>query len=144
MALIQGSFDTIFEFNPQRDREVFLRYRQLSEQAVAQHPDVQLVVWPESMFSGDLGEILIDGPIDVPQDLPVPADEYRLRVRSRAEAFCYKVEDVARRLNAVRSRAVCRRDSGVHLIVGTDTLQLGAGVYAALQRGACASARKVK
>ena len=58
VALIQGSFDTIFEFNADRDRDIFLRYRQLSEQAVAQHPGrptgrlagihVQLATWVKS------------------------------------------------------------------------------------------------
>jgi apolipoprotein N-acyltransferase len=139
VALIQGSFDTIFEFNPQRDRDVFLRYRQLSEQAVAQHPDVQLVVWPESMFSGDLGEIIVAGPIDVPQDLPLSADEYRFRVRSRAEAFSLKVEDVARRLNAVRRQRGSASGSGVQLIVGTDTLQVGAGVARRYNAALCIS-----
>jgi apolipoprotein N-acyltransferase len=126
VALIQGSFDTIFEFDPQRDRDVFLRYRQLCEQAVAQHPGVQLVVWPESMFSGDLGEVLIEGPIEAPPDMPLNPDEYRFRVQSRAEAFRYKVEDVARRLNADRRQPAAEDDAGIHLIVGTDTLQLAA------------------
>ncbi|MCU0978076.1 MAG: apolipoprotein N-acyltransferase [Pirellulaceae bacterium] len=139
VALIQGSFDTIFEFNPQRDRDVFLRYRQLSEQAVAQHPGVQLVVWPESMFSGDLGEILIDGPIEVPPDMPLNPDEYRLRVRSRAEAFGYKVEDVARRLNAGRRQPAAEGDAGIHLIVGTDTLQLAAGGMRRYNAALCVS-----
>jgi apolipoprotein N-acyltransferase len=126
VALIQGSFDTIFEFNAERDRSIFLRYRQLSEQAVAQYPDVQLVVWPESMFTGDLGEILLAGPIDVPADVPLPAEEYRQRVRTRALTFSYKVDDVARRLNATRNSGGKANPGGVHLIVGTDTLQLGA------------------
>ncbi len=128
VALIQGSFDTIFEFNADRDRNIFLRYRQLSEQAVAQHPDVQLVVWPESMFTGDVGEILIAGPIDVPTDVPLPPEEYRQRVRTRALTFSYKAEDVARRLNAGRDPRGGARPEGVHLIVGTDTLQVGANV----------------
>ena len=139
VALIQGSFDTIFEFNPQRDREVFLRYRQLSEQAVAQHPGVQLVVWPESMFSGDLGEIQIDGPIDVPQDVPLNPEEYRLRVQSRAVAFGYKVEDVMRRLNVGRRQPAADGDAGVHLIAGTDTLQLVSGLSRRYNAALCIS-----
>jgi len=139
VALIQGSFDTIFEFNPERDRRVFLRYRELSEQAVARHPTVQLVVWPESMFSGDLAEILIDGPIGLPPDTSLPTDEYRRRVQSRAEAFGYKVEDTARRLNFGRSSADRAGDSGIHLIVGTDTLQLGADVTQRFNSALCIS-----
>lgn len=124
VALIQGSFDTIFEYNPERDRNIFLRYRQLSEQAVASHPDVQLVVWPESMFSGDLAEILIDEPLELPPAPPLPAEEYRLRIRSRAEAFRYKVEDTVRRLNSGRGTRQTAPGAGVAMIVGTDTLHL--------------------
>ena len=126
VALIQGSFDTIFAYDPERDRNIFLRYLELSEQAVERYPTVQLVVWPESMFSGDLAEILIDGPMDVPADWPLTAEEYRVRLQSRAEAFGYKVEDTARRLNAIRSRSARDGDAGIHLIVGTDTLQMEA------------------
>ncbi len=124
VALIQGSFDTIFEFDPQRDRRVFQRYRELTEQAIADHPDVQLVVWPESMFSGDLGELLVDAPIGVPAGLPISADEYRLRVQAQAEAFAYKVQQIARQMN-VRSRATgAADDPGVYAIVGTETARL--------------------
>ncbi len=127
VALIQGSFDTIFEFNAERERGNFLRYRELSEQAVAQHPDVQLVVWPESMFTGGAGEILVAGPIEVPADAPLLAEEYRQRVRMQALSFSYKVEDVARRLNAARGPRQNANSGGVHLVVGTDTLLLSAG-----------------
>lgn len=125
IALVQGSFDTIFQFDPDRDRNVFLRYRQLSEHAVAQHPNVQLVVWPESMFSGDVGEVLTVGPVSVPPDVPLPLEEYRQRVRTRALTFSYKVEEVARRMNANRAAHEKTSPAGVYLIVGTDTLQLG-------------------
>lgn len=139
VALIQGSFDTIFEFDPERDRNVFLRYRQLSEQAVAQHPDVQLVVWPESMFSGDAGEILTVGAMDVPPDVPLPPEEYRQRVRTRALTFSYKVGDVARRLNAARAPRGKTSAGGVYLIVGTDTLQLGDGASRRYNSALCIS-----
>jgi len=139
VALIQGSFDTIFEFNPERDRNTFFRYRELSEQAVARHPAVQLVVWPESMFSGDLAEILIDGPIDLPSDASLPADEYRQRVQTRAEAFGYKVADTARRLNSGRDPTEIAGGSGIHLIVGTDTLQLTADVTQRYNSALCIS-----
>ncbi len=139
VALIQGSFDTIFEFDAERDRGIFERYRQLSEQAVAQHPDVQLVVWPESMFTGDLGEILIAGPIEVPADVPLPAEEYRQRVRTRALTFSYKVEDVARRVNASRNPHGDASGRGVHLIVGTDTLKVGANVTRRYNAAICVS-----
>lgn len=126
VALIQGSFDTIFECNPQRDRDVFLRYQQLSEQAVAEHPDVDLVVWPESMFSGDVGEILLVGPVVVPPDVTLSPEEYRQRLQTRALMFSYKVADAARRLNPARDPQGNALPKRTHLIVGTDTLQLGA------------------
>jgi len=139
VALIQGSFDTIFEFDPERDRNIFLRYRELSEQAAARHPAVQLIVWPESMFSGDLAEILIDGPIALPPEASLSADEYRQRVQTRAEAFGYKVEDTARRLNSGRKPREFASGFGIHLIVGTDTLQLKADLTQRYNSALCIS-----
>ena len=56
VALIQGSIDT--EFNDQsfdqfvqRLRRIFREYHQLTLEATRQNSDLDLIVWPESMFS---------------------------------------------------------------------------------------------
>lgn len=140
VALIQASFDTIFEYNPERDRSMFLRYLELSKQAVERHPDVQLIVWPESMFSGDLAELLVDEPLELPPAGPsLSAEEYRLRIRSRAEAFRYKVEDTVRRLNVGRVPQQSTPETGLAMIVGTDTLHLAADATGRFNSALCLS-----
>ena len=46
VALIQGSLDTVF--GQDRTLETLEHYRELTDRAVSQHPDLDLVVWPES------------------------------------------------------------------------------------------------
>jgi apolipoprotein N-acyltransferase len=125
VALIQGSVDTIFEYNPERDARNFHRYRQLCLEAVRREPRLDLIVWPESMFTGTLGEVLIEGTPTPPPDVPVDPEEYAAQARECAEEFRKKAAAVAR---------LCRRPDGAggtlqgaHLLVGTDTQQVGPG-----------------
>ena len=54
VAIIQGSWDTVFDGDPERWKSAFSEYRELSRQALATHEDIDLVVWPESMFLLDI------------------------------------------------------------------------------------------
>ncbi len=59
VALIQGSIDTQFDLDPRvQQQEMWDEYRTLAEQAVARAPDVDLLIWPESMYPMPL--ILVD------------------------------------------------------------------------------------
>ncbi len=51
--LIQENTPTIFEYNPERNSLAWTRYLNLTREAVAQHGAVDLVVWPESTFTGN-------------------------------------------------------------------------------------------
>ncbi len=119
VALIQSSFDTIFEANPDRDREVFARYLELSRQAIEQHPDVDLVVWPESVFTGTLGDVVWEGPLQPPADFPRSPEEFREIVLSWKEAFAGKARYAAETVNGPTRQG--RQTPGISLIVGTDT-----------------------
>ncbi len=68
VALIQGCFDTAFDGDAERARKAFYQYVRLSRQAVTEHPRVQLLVWPESMYS------LTEPIVSSEADAPVPAD----------------------------------------------------------------------
>ena len=46
-ALIQGSLDTQFDGNAERVWKSYENYLRLSRTAVQQHPDVDVVIWPE-------------------------------------------------------------------------------------------------
>ncbi|MCE9544199.1 MAG: hypothetical protein K8T25_01555, partial [Planctomycetia bacterium] len=51
VALIQGNIDTVFGRDPrQMKQEIRDQYVSLARQALKEQPDIQLMVWPESMF----------------------------------------------------------------------------------------------
>ena len=125
LALVQASFDTIFEANSEREDAIFQRYLELSERAVSEHPDVDLLVWPESAFTGTLGEVLVDGEVALPEGVPLSQDEYNRRATAFTEAFRDKTRAVAEYLNQRAAAAGATRRDRVHLIVGTDTQLLG-------------------
>ena len=50
VALIQGSIDIDMKHDPQQGQQIFDEYFGLSRQAVQEHPDLDLIVWPETMF----------------------------------------------------------------------------------------------
>jgi apolipoprotein N-acyltransferase len=64
VALIQGAIDTTFDDEPGKDRRVMDQYGMLTEQAIESRrrlqvtnpdrPDIDLIVWPESMFRAPL------------------------------------------------------------------------------------------
>lgn len=52
IALIQGSIDTEMKYDPNEAQRVYNHYMGLSRRAVDADPNVELVVWPETMFPG--------------------------------------------------------------------------------------------
>jgi apolipoprotein N-acyltransferase len=50
VALVQGSIDIEMKYDPKQGQRIFDEYFGLSRQAVAEHPDLDLIVWPETMF----------------------------------------------------------------------------------------------
>ncbi len=50
VALIQGSIDIEMKHDPEQGQQIFDQYFGLSRQAVQEHPDLDLIVWPETMF----------------------------------------------------------------------------------------------
>jgi apolipoprotein N-acyltransferase len=98
----------------------------LSRDAVRQQPGLDLIVWPESVYSGTLGEVLVDEPLVVPPDAPISEQRFRDTVQAWQIAVHDKNRDVATELNNLaRNRA--RSSDGIWLIVGTDSQRLSAG-----------------
>lgn len=50
VALIQGSIDIDVKYDPAQAQQIFDEYFDLSQQAVDDHRDLDLIVWPETMF----------------------------------------------------------------------------------------------
>ncbi|MFM9116326.1 MAG: apolipoprotein N-acyltransferase, partial [Planctomycetota bacterium] len=109
IALIQNSIDTVFDYNEERNRRTFERYREQTLEVCRAHPELDLVIWPESMFTENSPEFLVEDP------------QLRARIADRLRAFETKVRLLARETADVRGDDV-RGDEGVHLVVGTITI----------------------
>ncbi len=81
IALIQGSIDTELKFDPARQREVHPHYFGLSQQAREQAPDLDLIVWPETMFRDALLSASDDAVL--PSTWRVSLDEFHKEVAWR-------------------------------------------------------------
>ncbi|MFH1923798.1 MAG: apolipoprotein N-acyltransferase [Planctomycetota bacterium] len=97
VALIQGSIDVVLNPEPGTRERMHQQYRELSQGAVAQYGDLDLIVWPETVFGGFL--------FDYDPDVPVPDEwngsEARFRQRLReVHAESHKpLRDLAEELN---------------------------------------------
>ena len=80
IALIQGVYDTIFDNDPDRAQSrsdrAFADYIRLSEEALRREPDLDLIVWPESMFN-KVGDVRYEEPFSVPESSLYSVDEVR-------------------------------------------------------------------
>jgi apolipoprotein N-acyltransferase len=121
VALIQGSLDTIFpssvEEYERRKAAIYEHYRGLTNRAVTQTPDLDLVIWPESMFPD--AEVLIDdtaaqgGKISV-EELNKRRQELQVRYQSLLAAEA-----------ALANANTNANHPGTLLLVGTTTLSYG-------------------
>ncbi|MFT7639776.1 MAG: apolipoprotein N-acyltransferase [Pirellulaceae bacterium] len=58
VALLQESVKTRFEYNPKRAKATLNLYKTRARNAYNQHPDIDLIVWPESSFNGSPPDII--------------------------------------------------------------------------------------
>ncbi|MFO0902124.1 MAG: apolipoprotein N-acyltransferase [Pirellulales bacterium] len=66
-VLIQESMDTIFEHNPERNADGFAKYVKRTEAACADLGPIDVVVWPESMFSENSVDFLLPAGLTIEQ-----------------------------------------------------------------------------
>ncbi len=50
VALVQGSIDIDMKYDPKQGQQIFDEYFGLTRQAVKEHDNLDLIVWPETMF----------------------------------------------------------------------------------------------
>ena len=128
VALIQASVDKVFEYDPQRSIDTFLQYRGLALQARDRHPDLDLIVWPESVFTGVTPELLAEHGLLSSPHSALSDDERRYLERAIA-AFEQKTQDTAARINRT-VRGGQKRRLNIHQIVGHETVvYLGQGRF---------------
>ena len=114
VALIQESFNTRFEANADHNSEVFRTYGDSTLGARDAHPDLDLIVWPESVFTANSPEFIVDDsqPGDDAHESNRPA-EY-------AAMFRTKVENAAQGINRVWTKTG-PQTLDISLLVGTET-----------------------
>jgi apolipoprotein N-acyltransferase len=115
VALIQGSLDTVFDVTADRIRETFDQYNRLTNEAVGNNPNLDLVAWPESMFA--IAETVANEPIKPPAGSGLSTEEFARRLNAIQIEFKAILAEEAARANANTSQ-----DSpGTKLLVGTTT-----------------------
>jgi len=108
VALIQGSIDTEMKTDPAQVQQIHDQYLALTHQAVREHADLDLVVWPETMFREPL--------LTLTEDVrPAPGEDW-----TKADLL-QAVEDVHLVLSTLAVRFK------VPLLLGLDTLKFGPG-----------------
>lgn len=112
IALIQGSVDTEMRYDPELKGRVFQEYLDLSRRAVAENRQVDLVVWPETMFfTGDAFNhalIIYDEGAPCPPEINGSDAEFQRWLPLAAAGSRSRMADVARQL-------------GTALLIGVDT-----------------------
>jgi len=111
--ITQGSLDTVFEVSEERRAETYEHYRRLTAQATADRPDLDLVIWPESMFMD--AEVLIEEPLTLPPDSPITESEWRRRLAVVQADFAGVLANEA----ALTNRHSPSQGHGIQLLAGT-------------------------
>jgi apolipoprotein N-acyltransferase len=126
VALIQHSVDKKFVADPDRNLNTFYLYRDLSLEARDEHPDLDLVVWPESVFTENLPEFVCNGEFLPPAEVNMDLEQARRQFQRLVAAFQDKVRGTAASLNQVWVDGDFRV-LGVYLLVGSTTIDVGNG-----------------
>ena len=114
IALIQGSIDTEMRYNPGMKDRIYKQYYNLSKEALAKHPRVDLVVWPETMFLEPL--VTFDADARRPPEFEGSEAQFQEQLRS-----------VAKREKEKKSALAWTAQSlGVPLLLGVDATHFAA------------------
>lgn len=125
VALVQGTNDTVFDTDikaaTQQSVDAFTQYWRLTLDACEQHPDLGLIVWPESVFTGGLPEMLRQDSVIPPPDTDYTPEEFAELIEQRSRAFHDKTRAAAATFNDAANPGGIRRDT--YLLAGTDTIR---------------------
>ncbi|HJN07817.1 MAG TPA: apolipoprotein N-acyltransferase [Pirellulaceae bacterium] len=124
VALIQRAIDTKFESDPQRNLDTFHQYWEATLQARQENPDLDLIIWPESVFSANNPEMQCEPDFLLPGDVLVSREEFLSRFKERSDAFDNKLQSAATAINQ-RWRDGALETLDIHLLVGTETICFG-------------------
>ncbi len=122
IALLQGSIDTTFDNDPTEPQRMYLAYRQLSIKARQEHPDLDLIVWPESMFPFG-PEVIHDQPPVPPDALDMDQQTYLERIEQQNRYFQANVDDLLWLINEDLA-GPDQKQLDIQLILGTSVQQV--------------------
>ena len=130
VALIQGTEDTVFDMDreaaQQRAINTFNQYWRLTLDVCAKHADLDVIIWPEGAFSGDLPQLIVRGSNVPPADLEIEPARFEEIVRQRQGYFNDKTRTVAGAVNRRDDEGLAGQHQ-TYMLVGCDTVQLSEG-----------------
>jgi apolipoprotein N-acyltransferase len=100
VALIQGALDTQFDGDTERDRRSFFDYARLSREAIAQYGEVDLMIWPESMFTGTEPMITYEPPLRMIPGWDGNLDQLQRRLEEHGESVRGRFAWVAQQVHS--------------------------------------------
>ncbi len=85
--LIQRNEPLMYAMSPAREMEVFQNYVDTTIAAMSKSKDVDLIIWPESMFTGGLPYRIIEEPFIVPPNEDFTAAEFSEIIAQQQDSF---------------------------------------------------------
>lgn len=111
VALIQESIDTQFDNDKTRPRRTHMLYVRKSREAIAEHENLDLVIWPESVFG--VPQVSFDQDMQAPPAWNLTEEEFELEKRLIAADFQKRISETV--TNAI----------GTHTIIGAQRVHYG-------------------
>jgi apolipoprotein N-acyltransferase len=137
-ALIQENSPTLFEANPERNARSWQSYLELTTTTRLAHPNLDLVIWPESVFTADNPLLDLEPGFEVPtvwanEGKAQGMDKARVEALSEELLREFNMKAQAAQHNVGRKQFPPNKDSSSvdptpqkppHLIVGNDLLRV--------------------
>lgn len=99
ICLLQSNQDVIFVADPQRNVAIYDQCLQEAIRVKQIRPETRMFVWPESTFSANKHEVLIDSPPQKPADLRIDDERFRLALNWAIDDFEQHKRRTAKRIN---------------------------------------------
>lgn len=125
VLMLQRNEPLEFTLNPEMESQVFQRYVELSLQAARETPDADLIVWPESMFTGGIPYRIIGDNPQVPEGAVDPSTGRDITVDELKEFLSLQGQVFEQRAAELRRMMVSSTGQGKapELLVGTSVYE---------------------
>ncbi len=86
-ALLQRDEPLVFTMDPEQESLVFNRYIESAIEAATKHSDIDLFVWPESMFTGGLPYRILEPNWELPPEIGMEAADFEEAITEQKTYF---------------------------------------------------------